>query len=66
MKSWTRAKGWVVLAAALGGVSVLTWMGYGGVSWMASTGDMFAQFRLQAAPRIGEILAGRVGRKSVG
>jgi AsmA protein len=57
MKSWSRAKGWVVLAAALGGAGVLTWMGYGGVSWLASTGDMFAQFRLQAAPRIGQILA---------
>jgi hypothetical protein len=57
MKSLGRAKGWVVLAAALGGAGALTWMGYGGMSWLVSTGDMLAQFRLHAAPRVGQILA---------
>ena len=44
-----------MLAAALGAGGALTWMGFGGASWLASTGDMFA--RLQAAPHLGQILA---------
>lgn len=50
-------KGWIVLTAALAAVGAFTWMGYGGASWLASTGDVFAQFRLQAAPRLGQVLA---------
>jgi hypothetical protein len=46
-----------LLAAALGSAGMLTWMGVGEVSWLPSTGDVFAQFRLQAAPRAGQILA---------
>lgn len=57
MTSWSRAKGWVGLTAALGSAGVITWMGYGASSWLPSTGDVFAQFRLQAAPRAAQILA---------
>jgi uncharacterized protein involved in outer membrane biogenesis len=56
MKSWGRAKGWVVLAAALGLAGVLAWGGYGGATWLASTGEMFAHFRLHAAPHLGQVL----------
>jgi uncharacterized protein involved in outer membrane biogenesis len=56
MKAWSRAKGWVVLAA-LTVAGALTWVGYGGASWLASTGDMLAHFRLHAAPHLGQILA---------
>lgn len=52
-----RGRGWVVLAAVLGGTGLLAWMGYGGVSWLTSTSDMLSQFRLLAAPRIGHVLA---------
>lgn len=57
MKFWSRSKRWVVLGAALGGAGALTWIGYGGVSWLTSPADMLAQFRLHAAPRIGQILS---------
>jgi hypothetical protein len=57
MTLWSRAKGWVALAAALGSAGALTWMGFGAESWLPSTGDVLAQFRLQAAPRAGQILA---------
>jgi uncharacterized protein involved in outer membrane biogenesis len=57
MTSSSRVKGLIVLTAALAAVGALTWMGYGGTSWLASTSDVFAQFRLQAAPRLGQVLA---------
>lgn len=45
------------LAIVLGGIVLVASLGYGGVSWLHSTGDMLAPFRLQAAPRAGFVLS---------
>jgi AsmA protein len=57
MKAWGRAKKWVALTVALCVAGAFAWMGFGGASWLASTGDIFAHLRLQAAPQFGQILA---------
>ncbi len=44
------------LALALVGVALVASLGYGSMMWMHATGDMFAPFRLQAAPRAGYII----------
>ncbi|MFN3743141.1 MAG: AsmA-like C-terminal region-containing protein [Hyphomicrobiaceae bacterium] len=45
------------LAIVLGGVALVASLGYGSMSWMHATGDMLAQFRLQAAPRAGYVIS---------
>lgn len=56
MKAWGRARTWIGLVAAFGAAGVIAWSGVAGVSWLTSPGDIFAQFRLQAAPRAGLVL----------
>ncbi len=57
MKPRSRATTWGGLAAAIGAVALLAWTGFAGVSWLMSPADIFAQFRLQAAPRAGLVLS---------
>lgn len=57
MKVWGRTGTWVRLAAVSGAIAFVAWTGFSGVSWLTSPGDIFAQFRLQAAPRAGLVLS---------
>ncbi len=41
----------------MGGIAFAASLGYGSITWLYETGDMLAQFRLQAAPRIGYVLS---------
>lgn len=45
------------LAIVLGGIVLVVSLGYGSLSWLHSSGDMLAPFRLQAAPRAGFVLS---------
>lgn len=45
------------LAIALGGVALVASLGYGGVTWVHAPADMFAQFRLNAATRVGYVIS---------
>lgn len=45
------------LAIVLGGIVLVASLGYGSVSWLHSSGDILAPFRLQAAPRAGFVLS---------
>lgn len=45
------------LAIVLGGIALVASLGYGSVSWLDSSGNMLAPFRLQAAPRAGIVLS---------
>ena len=45
------------LAIVLGGIALVASLGYGSVTWVHAPGDMFAQFRLQAAPRVGYVIS---------
>jgi AsmA protein len=45
------------LAIALGGIALVASLGYGSVTWVHAPGDMFAQFRLHAAPRVGYVIS---------
>ncbi len=45
------------LAMLLGGIVLVASLGYGSVSWMHSSGDMLAPFRLHAAPRAGFVVS---------
>jgi AsmA protein len=44
----------------IGGLALLAWFGHGGVGLLSSTSDMFSQFRLQAATRMGYPITGPV------
>src|SRR5690554_3937086 len=52
-----RAWGMNRLAIVLGGIVLVASLGYGSVSWLHSSGDILAPFRLQAAPRAGFVLS---------
>ncbi len=45
------------LAIVVGGIALVASLGYGSMTWVHTTSDMLAQFRLQAAPRVGYVLA---------
>ena len=60
MMANSRAWGLGGLAIVAGGIALLAWAGSSGMPWLGSTGDMFSQFRLQAAPRSGYPIAGPI------
>jgi AsmA protein len=45
------------LAIVVGGIALVASLAYGGLSWLSSSGNMLAPFRLQAAPRTGFVLS---------
>ncbi len=45
------------LAMIMGGIALVASLGYGGMTWMHTSGDMLANFRLHAAPRVGYVIS---------